>query len=440
MYSLADSLTATKTMRDDPAATKTTRDLKGGEILTASLKQASDLVAAGGSGLSSIKDVNYNTISTATTNNYFHVTGQVQLTNHPHGPQPITYTSLTPGTATIDQTGHVTYVAAGLVQIQVTTPTQKYIATWTNYQQGSTTYLSQAGWAPNTVGGNTDAALQALIAGKTAPVFAAPVTDATYGGTIVTASNTYCDIFANLDPANPNAVTKNMTGLWAGVDTSCIAVRWYPHGPNAVLFTPQHVLYAGHYDFPDNLTMSWLGNDGVVYTRTRVGRLGVSVLFNGQYGGEDCEIGVLDSPLPATVVPVKFAPTNWIKYVPSGSSTAAQYPFLCHVQEHRLTIHTMQQNDQNGTIRADGSAVAWSASPATTGPYVGWAQTIRGGDSGSGNFLLVNNQLCYVGHTMTTGPSGYAEAGFGVEVDAALAASGTAYRRSVADWSMFTSY
>ena len=204
-----------------------------------------------------------------------------------------------------------------------------------------------------------------------------------------TALPVYVDYLAN---AATNAFVRNPDCWAAGIDFSC-ASPWHS-GPDpskmaSTLISPRHVIMATHYKPDIGTAIRFLGTDGVLYSRTLVSDV-------SDTNATDMSVGLLDSPLPATVTPATFLPPDWADYIGNGLNL----PVVSFDQEEKLIIHEIASIHDNGA----GSELV-GKTPGDT-MRAAFSELAVPGDSGNPRFLLLENRPLLIS-TFHKGYGGY---------------------------------
>ena len=145
-----------------------------------------------------------------------------------------------------------------------------------------------------------------------------------------------------------------------------------------------HVYGAGHViGLP--VQVQFLGNDGVVYTRT---------VTTSTLAYQDIQIGLLNAALPATVTPLPILPVDWLVRL---SGPPAGLLALAFNQQRQMLIGSYDGTSSFGTAVTLDCAQGTPASLFST-PWIS-------GDSSSPAFVLLGNQP-FLLTTATSGGSG----------------------------------
>jgi hypothetical protein len=193
--------------------------------------------------------------------------------------------------------------------------------------------------------------------------------------------------------------------------------------------SPLHVIFAAHYQIPIGATIRFVTGDNQVINRTITNKL-THPLYSPYY--PDITVGLLDSPLPSSITPVKILPDNWTTYLPSLSA-AYTIPTLCLDQFEHATIADVYEignqvklsypNRLNSEKRAEYYSIKIT------------------GDSGDPVFIRTNNELILL--TVLT----FGGAGEGTSISSQktyintmMSQLGGGYTLTEADLSSFTAF
>jgi hypothetical protein len=111
-------------------------------------------------------------------------------------------------------------------------------------------------------------------------------------------SNTNAAVYSVQDHANTNYVRSTNCWVHGLVDLSC-ASPWNSFGGQTragTAISPRHIIYAKHYSMPTGTVLRFIDSTNGVHART---------LVDYNYPAVDIAVGLLDSDLPATIVPAK---------------------------------------------------------------------------------------------------------------------------------------
>ena len=180
---------------------------------------------------------------------------------------------------------------------------------------------------------------------------------------------------------NGSTAIKNSNFWCDEIDFSCIS-SWnsmdgkYRAG---TLISPRHILFAAHYQIDIGSTLTFVGTDGSIITRTLIGKA-QHPNYNSSTYYPDIAIGILDSDVPETVNFCKILPNDWASYLPNINNTQT------------LPVVKFNQN-KNAYV---GELYNLSNVSYLTGPRdnkrLEFAGTIITGDSGNPAFLIIDNE------------------------------------------------
>lgn len=223
-------------------------------------------------------------------------------------------------------------------------------------------------------------------------------------------------------PYFSSGTTKNATCWASGLDLSPVSLG----NPRVTVVSPLHAVGSEHY--PNGGPYQFRGNDGVIYTRNSVGSLNLGPANSADGYNTDIYIVKFNSPLPASVVPVKVPPGGWqATYAPG---VANRIPALMLDQEYKCLV---------GGVRTVSSFVTFGIPSNAT--RLAFNENIISGDSSNPAFLIVNNSLVLL-CTWTFGGAG---SGPNYEyqsalINAGMTTLGGGYQLTVADFSGFTAF
>ena len=181
------------------------------------------------------------------------------------------------------------------------------------------------------------------------------------------------------------------TNCWAyTVDTSCAspANSWYGAYKAGTAVTSRHVVLAEHYWLRPGDSMSFLGTNGISYTRTIIG--------TNRVENSDIFVCLLNEDLPNAVRPAKILPKNYYSYI----RTAKGLPGLMFdFSEHAILSEFDDLPENHGSV--DGRA-------PTNYLRRKYFEEVELGDSGDPKFLVFRNEAILVCtlHTYGKGKSG----------------------------------
>lgn len=301
---------------------------------------------------------------------------------------PISYllpvlSSSDPSLATIDQSGYISTVSAGRVQMMarigptirgiehngrfVVTPSA---SVWDRYDN-------------DTLGDEIKDQIDSLIA----------------------SNNESMDLLSG-DSWNPNCWASSLD--WSGV---AISNSTGNNRRGATLISPQHVYMATHFPVGIGATITYrtIGNEDV--TRTLTARQDV---------GGDIMIGLLDSPV-AGLKHYSVLPANWESYL----SLHRQPQIICTDQQRKAILREWRD--------------AYSNNNVIHYPVDQLSEEIVPGDSGQPTFIPVDSELILLGSHSGTHSFRNAAATI-TEINSAMTSLGGGYQLTIADLSAYTNY
>lgn len=175
---------------------------------------------------------------------------------------------------------------------------------------------------------------------------------------------------------NPNCWIFNMSQ-----QATCIS-PWNSAGGNTragTLITKRHILFAAHYEIPENHIIRFVTADNQVVERTIVARKRIPGYY-APIAFPDLTVGVLDSDLPPSITPCKVLPDNYSDYFPTG---VKNIPALGLDQEEKAII---------ADLSSLTNTYAGFAPPTNINRQVFYEDKIVG-DSGNPAFLIINGQF-----------------------------------------------
>ncbi|CAB5226333.1 hypothetical protein UFOVP760_111 [uncultured Caudovirales phage] len=206
----------------------------------------------------------------------------------------------------------------------------------------------------------------------------------------------------------PQTYTRN-PGLWcSGIDVSFISPWNSDGGTNfsGSLITPRHFIRAAHWpyrNFAPGTRIHFVDMNNNIYVRTIIGEYDIF---------SDIKVCTLNADISAGCNPVKLFPNN--VYSTRGGLSAIVFntvitpPMVVTTQDKNFYIAESTRTDSG-----------WASQPATNFSRAPFFYGIRGGDSGSPAFFIVNNQpsltftLRSAGGTSTYNPSWFSDVGDG---------------------------
>lgn len=215
--------------------------------------------------------------------------------------------------------------------------------------------------------------------------------------------------------SSTNPFTRN-PNCWVTADKTCCPVS--PR--RGVLISPRHMVVAFHAKPGNGSMVVFLTNDNQQVSRTFVSFIKV--------GTFDLAIGVLNEDVPSSIKFSKVLPTDWQDYI-----TMQEVPIICGDQELKLLVRDWYRYSEFGDHRRflHRNSVSSVRVPLT--------ETLIAGDSGSPNFVLINNELvvlaCHFSAVSSPLITGYYDA-----VNAAMTTLGGNYQLTPIDLSTFPSF
>jgi hypothetical protein len=235
---------------------------------------------------------------------------------------------------------------------------------------------------------------------------------------------------------NPNNILVHNN-----VDTSCIGVH-YGFAQFTILITPRHAIQATHNAVGCNGTIPtyWFKDaKGNIYPRLIISRAyGPSI-------NPDICILTFDSDLPASIIPAKVLPPNYLNYiqVDKYNTLVSKFPVYFLGINGQIKLNELYIPNGITTTPINFGTIA------STDPLrVPWGKyLVRVSDSSSPIFTIFHNQIVAMGATTWTGPGssghlGVAGAFVNQLITAADSAAGisTGYTVTPVDLSSFAKY
>jgi hypothetical protein len=243
--------------------------------------------------------------------------------------------------------------------------------------------------------------------------------DAMYA--LASASGASTNVFTSADPWTRNPA------VWTGdIDLTCVAASnsWSQNYGSGVAITPQHFAMSKHWPGVTAIghTFTWIDNDNVAHTRTVT-----DVRTNT--GHSDAAIGLLDSPLPASITPAslfdvaQYDKLNAPWCAVTMTNGPPDYGFAWIGPTSGLFGMKFSRNRRvspSFMVMPDAGASAVAMGPDTTMPLF---SRVQGGDSGQPSLAYVAGTTVLVTtfHSYNTGPQ---YAACVAEIEAAMADMG----------------
>lgn len=293
--------------------------------------------------------------------------------------------NLTPSIAAYDSvTNQLTRIADGAVELLISSVSPRCVRRVSSYMlringATQTEFLSfRSGSARN----HMDSAIRGKIEGKTA------------GASV-------WNIFSGNG--------RNLNNWASDVDLTCIPKSI---GTNGVLITPRDMVFANHFGTSNP---TFMDNNGATYSRT--------VIAANRVTDTDYLVATLNSDLPSAISPCKMLPANFRNYITSNIT-----PSMCSLvftnQDRALLV---------GAFNFVGNCLP---NPDLTS----WYYVPRGGDSGSGFFLIINNELSLISTFFGTQGASGVMGDWITQINSAIASNGSPYSITTTDLSSFPTY
>lgn len=329
-------------------------------------------------------------------------------------PYTLVWVSSNLAVGSVDQTGYVTWVSNGSVNISATAGLMSFSFPLTLSTTVSTTNTF-VNWVSGTLANQCTSAIDTSIASVS-----------TYSGIQLYSSLTFSDT------PSANAFIRN-SGCWAsglsGITAIAVGYRGLPPGDTGTgtgitAIAPDICMTCQHsYQQPGSI-IYFVQKDNTVVHRT--------VISQAQVGVTDINILRLDSPLPIGIEIMKFPPVNLLNYTPNytfgipifcinGQMNPLVYDFNgidnftnnniivsnTPTEANRLNLwQILSANNPNYSNHLGGVPPGYG----TPGVFYNNFGRFISGDSGHVSALIVNNELMILG-TGWTG-SGSAPAGW----------------------------
>lgn len=338
-----------------------------------------DATPQGGSsaGQTTVFDCKYDVTTGATVTNCPNATSFVVVGQS----NSVSYTSLTRSVCTVNTlTGVTTYVGNGTATIRIDYPG-----------------LSRSVSFPVSSSTTSGTTFNSFVTGSLAQILDSGVMSRVSSGSSRL-------IYSTQDHANLNYVRN--TNFWlSGVNISAIS----PYNSElatrkgATAITSGHILMANHYYISDGYTVRFVDMNNNVYDRV--------VASSVRIGTTDLRIGYLSTPLPSSIVPAKFMPSGWMRYLGVQASSVNMFGIPTYVFGSAGLLWVNQDNygmvgltksvnnyEYPGSLTAGTNvtkeAIMDSLVPTTNvASGYGLTGTIRSGDSGRPVCGVVSGQL-----------------------------------------------
>lgn len=196
-------------------------------------------------------------------------------------------------------------------------------------------------------------------------------------------------LFTTRDSSTTNFV-RNSSFFLADVP----GIEAYPAGNNSgahmmngCLVSPRHIVSVAHIGSQMGQILYFVNRtNGAVHSRRVVD-------FERATLGGDFTVAVLDSALPATIVPAAVV-TNWQNRLPQYTNDAPETLYLRTVPVVMFNQDVLPAYQRLTYLQGVGFSTV--ASPSAFG--AAWTQDVRGGDSGSPCMVPINGRMAIVGN------------------------------------------
>ena len=207
-----------------------------------------------------------------------------------------------------------------------------------------------------------------------------------------------------------------------------------PHRIAGTLITPRHVISAEHYRMEIGNTIRFVDVNGVVYTRTIIGKATSPDYVGFPVYKPDFRIYTLNSPLPSAISPCKVVPEDFGNYLVNNHLNRP--PALLLDQEEKALV---------GDMRYGGETFGFAYPIEST--RLLFSEPLIPGDSGNPAFLIVDGEPVLLTVFTRGGPgSGTAIADYHTVLNAMIVASdevagvSTGHTLTSADFSAYPDY
>jgi len=233
----------------------------------------------------------------------------------------------------------------------------------------------------------------------------------------LTGNGTTEPIFSTLDHSGSGAYVRNASCWAAGVDMTALVVWNSSHAGQlgGIAVTPRHVLFAAHSRPANGASVRFVTASNAVVERT------VSTWLD--CASADFSLGLLNSDLPATIVPIRILPRKWALNV--RNSFAAGLPVFYTDQEKKALVADLTQLSYFGfniTTPADATRASFY-------------ETVVSGDSGNPVCFIHNSELVLIGVFTSSTSGDHVGYEYRSEIGAAIDTLGAnGHRIQEADW------
>lgn len=351
-----------------------------------------DVVTSSGSTQqSTIKDANFLITETAT------VRRDLQINASATPPMEVSFESLSPAVATVNQQGYVQTVSSGTVGVLI--------------KAGSV--RKRVDHTAGTDGGQIAEIFQSYTAG-------------TFGQLANTEMDGYAvaggdlQVFSLKDNTTP-AYTRN-SNCWINADLTCWPVWNSQHGNrfSGCLISPRHIVLAKHCGVVNGTTMRFVSQNNTIVERTVSNRIDV--------GTYDLQIAALNSDVPESISFAKVFPADW-----SDVFTFADIPLIGGNRLTEIVVRSAASFFSNVNSRGVIHSVS------NNSLRLAYTKNFVSGDSGSPVFCLVDNQPVLIGTHFFAGGCPFVSA-YISEVNAAMTTLGGGYQLTTVDLSDYPNF
>ncbi len=295
-------------------------------------------------------------IFTSYTDAVVRTDADINITSAPESAMPPIFESTNEAIGTVSQLGSVSHVSNGTVGILVKFPQIIRRVDVAVSQSGGQTTEAFTGFETGSLAAHCAQQIDSRIAGLAA--------DASTKG-----------MFSG-SPAQWSA------SCWlAGVDLSCI-----PYSRNGCLISPRHLYLAAHLGYSVGDTVTFLGSDNQVVTRTVTAR---------QTGVQDIAVALLDSDVPANVSFAKVLPPTYASYLRlSGPNLAyTGVPAVLLDSDRQALVGELRNLESDLGYPAQHTAIhAHLQRSHLDAKRQEFYESLIVGDSGKATFLLINGE------------------------------------------------
>jgi hypothetical protein len=188
------------------------------------------------------------------------------------------------------------------------------------------------------------------------------------------------------------ATTRNPDFWLKDVDFTCCAANLISY--NSTLISPRHLIWSAHAGTA-RTAVSFVTNDNQVITRNVVNEI-YHPYFQPYF--PDIGVSILDADVPDTIKFAKVLPKNWPTYFPItvgdyGLNTVGRVGAIGFTQDRYATARDWRYVVRNNiTIPNVPNPYSLSFSAPIGALKNSLYQDVRGGDSSSPAFIIINNE------------------------------------------------